>query len=136
MGLVSISLVCLKVKEFLEVLLSGVLLPSLVLMFKGDGVPCCSLPGQEGPDPHRGWLCDDPDVCHPPTAPITGTDLHLGTRRMFSGPLPVKGQVSLEPPDFIAAFPMDSVPCHYSLILGTPSGSSEAVCSGRKQEPI
>lgn len=38
MGLVSISLACLKVKDFMEVLLSGVLLPTLGLMFKGDGV--------------------------------------------------------------------------------------------------
>lgn len=37
-------------------------------------------------------------------APITGTDLHLSTTRMFSGPLPGEGQVSLEPPDFTAGF--------------------------------
>lgn len=112
MRLVSVSLACLKVKDFMEALQSQVFLPSLVLMFKGDGVTCCSLPWQEGPDPHRGWLCDDPDMCPPPNAAITGTDLHLGTTRLFSGPLPVKGQVSLQPPDFTAGFPINSMPCH------------------------
>lgn len=58
-GLVSISLTCLKVKDYMEMLLSRELLPTLGFTFKGDGVTCCSLLWQQGVDPHGGMLCGE-----------------------------------------------------------------------------